>query len=135
VHKCYNYYFWLIWPQSVRIELLWQSFVHRPSVRQCVSASVPECVNFFIQTTSPLKPLIGFLPNFTGRIPRGSPTKFVQTISIGCISRSHSQKVGFQNAIFKNSIVLNYKVQSFHIFYIAPSRGPPSKLFKLYPRC
>jgi len=30
------------------------------------------CVYFFIQTSSSLKPLIGFLPNFTGMIP-GDP--------------------------------------------------------------
>jgi len=59
---------------------------------------VRECVNFFIQTTSSLKPLIGFLPNFTERIPVWSPTKDVQTVSIGCISRSWGQNTGFQNA-------------------------------------
>jgi len=30
-------------------------------------------------------------------------TKVVQTVPVGCISRSHGQKVGFQNAIFKKS--------------------------------
>ena len=34
-------------------------------VRQCVGA----CLNIFIQTTSSLKPLIGFLPNLTGMVP------------------------------------------------------------------
>jgi len=48
-----------------------------------------------------------------------------------CISRSQGQKIGFQNAIFKNILVWNYKAQSFHIWYIASSRGPLPKLFKL----
>jgi len=61
----------------------WQFFVRRPSVRTCVR----ECVNFFSKTTSPLKPLIGFLPNFTGMIHRSSCTKVVQTIPVGCSHR------------------------------------------------
>jgi len=40
----------------------------------------------------------------------------VQTVSVGCISRSRGQKIGFQNAIFKNLLVWNYKAQSFHIW-------------------
>ena len=35
------------------------------------------------------------------RIPGWSPTKVVQMVLIGCISRSRGQKIGFQNAIFK----------------------------------
>ena len=54
-------------------------------------------------------------------------------VLIGCIRRSRGQKIGFQNAIFKNLLVWNYKVQSFHIWYIASSRGPILKLFKLCP--
>jgi len=34
---------------------------------------------------------------------------------------------------FKNLLVLNYKAQSFHIWYISSSRGPLPKLFKLCP--
>ena len=41
-------------------------------------------------------------------------------------------KKGLQNAILKN-LVWNYKTQSFHIWYIASSRGPLPKLFKLCP--
>ena len=41
--------------------------------------------------------------------------------------------VGFQNAIIKNLLVWNYKAQSCHILYIASSRGPLPKLFKLCP--
>jgi len=54
-------------------------------------------------------------------------------VPVGCISRSPGQKLGFQNAIFKNLHVLNYNAQSFHILYIASSRGPLLKLFKLCP--
>jgi len=54
-------------------------------------------------------------------------------VLIGCISRSRGQKIGFQYAIFKNLLVRNYKAQSFHIWYIASSRGPLPKLFKLCP--
>jgi len=84
-------------------------------------------------TSSPLKPLIGFWPNFTGMIPGWSPTKVVKIVLIGCISRSRGQIVGFQNAIFKNPFVWKYKAQSFHICYIASSRGSLLKLFKLCP--
>jgi len=62
-----------------------------------------------------------------------SPTKVVQIVPVGCISRSQCQEIGFQNAIFKNLLVWNYKAQSFHIWYIASSRGPLPKLFKLCP--
>jgi len=88
------------------------SVVRRPSVRACVRPSVRQQ---FLLTTSPLKPRIGFWPNFTGIIPGWSPIKVVQTVSVGCISRSRCQKIGFQNAIFKNLFVQNYKAQSFHI--------------------
>jgi len=37
------------------------------------------------------------------------------------------------NAIFKNLLVFNYQAQSFHIGYIASSRGPRPKLLKLCP--
>jgi len=66
-------------------------------------------------------------------IPGWSPTKVVQMVLIGCISRSRGHKIGFQNAIFKNLLVWNYKAQSFHIWYIATSWGPLPKLFKLCP--
>ena len=66
---------------------------------------------------------MGIWPNLTGLIPGWSPTKIVQMVLIGCISRSQSQKLGFQNAIFKN-LVWNYKAQSFHIWCITSSRGP-----------
>ena len=64
---------------------------------------------------------------------KGSPIKVVQTVSVGCIGRSQGQKIGFQNSIFKNLLVWNYKAQSFHIWYVASSRGPLPKLFKLCP--
>ena len=67
------------------------------------------------------------------RIPRWSSTKVFQTVPVGCISRSQGQKIGFQNAIFKNHLVWNYKAQSSYIWYIASSRGPLQKLFKLCP--
>ena len=107
------------------------SGVRRPSsVRPCVRPSVRQQ---FLKTTSPLKPLIGFWPNFTGMIPGWSPIKVAQTVPVGSISRSRGQKIDFQNAIFKNLLVQNYKAQSFHIWYIASSRGPLPKLFKLCP--
>jgi len=54
-------------------------------------------------------------------------------VLIGCISRSRGQKIGFKNAILKYLLVWNYKAKSFHIWYIASSRGPLPKLFKLWP--
>jgi len=86
-----------------------------------------------LQTTSSLEPLMGIWPNFTEMIPGWSPIKVVQTVLVDCISRSRGQKIGFQNAIFKNLLVRNYKAQSFHIWYIASSRGLLQKLFKLCP--
>ena len=49
------------------------------------------------------------------------------------LHKSRGQKIGFQNAIFKNLLVRNYKAQSFHIWYLASSKGPLPKLFKLCP--
>jgi len=66
-------------------------------------------------------------------VPWWSPTKIVQMVLIGWIRRSRGQKIGFQNAIFKNLLVWNYKAQSFHIWNTASSRGPLPKLFKLCP--
>ena len=40
--------------------------------------------------------------------PWWSPIKVVQTVPVGCISRSRGQKIVFQNAIFKNLLVCNY---------------------------
>ena len=107
---------------EVLSELLWSFNVRRPSVRRQ-----------FLYTTSPLKPLIGFWPNFTKMIHGWSPIKAVQTVLVGCISRSRGQNIYFQNAIFKNLLVRNYKAQSFYILNIALSRGPLPKLFKLCP--
>jgi len=48
---------------------------------------------------------MGILPNSTGMVPGWFPTEIVQMVLIGCISRSRGQKIGFQNAIFKNLLV------------------------------
>jgi len=48
---------------------------------------------------------MGILPNSTGMVPGWSPTKIVQMVLIGCIIRSRGQKIGVQNAIFKNLLV------------------------------
>jgi len=62
------------------------------------------------------------MPNSTGMIPVWSPSKIIQTVLISCISKTHGQKIGFQNIIFKNLYVQNYKAQSFHIWYITSSQ-------------
>jgi len=72
-------------------------------------------------------------PNFTGMIPGWSPIKVVQTVPVGCISRSRGQYIDFWNETFKNLLVWNNKAQSFYIWYITSSRGPLLKLFKLCP--
>ena len=64
-----------------------------------------------------------FCPNSTIMIPGWSPTKIVQMVLMGCISRSQGKKLGFQNAILKNLLVWNYKAQSFHIWCLTLSRG------------
>jgi len=61
-----------------------------------------------------LEPLMGIWPNSTGMVPGWSPTKIVQMVLIGCLSRSRGQKIGFHNATFKNLLVWNYQAQSFH---------------------
>ena len=54
--------------------------------------------------TSYLEPLMGVLPNSTAMVPGWSPTKIVQMVLIGCISRSQGQKIGLQIASFKNLV-------------------------------
>jgi len=83
--------------------------------------------------TSSLEPLMGIWRNSTGMFQGWSLTEIIKMVLIGCISRSRGQKIGFQNAIFNNLLVCNYKAQGFHIWYIASSRGPLPKLFKLCP--
>ena len=83
--------------------------------------------------TSYLKPLMGIGPNSTGMVPVWSSTKIVRMVLICCICRSRSQKIGFQNAIFKNILLRNYNAQSFYSWYITSSRVLLPKLFKLCP--
>jgi len=104
-----------------------------PAPSSVVRPSVRPCVNNFFKLHLLWNCFIGFWPNFTGMIPGWSPIKVVQTVPVGCINRSRGQKIGFQNATFKNLLVWNYKAQSFHIWYIASFRGPLPKLFKLCP--
>jgi len=75
----------------------------------------PSCVvrKLFYLNIFSSEPLIGFWPNFTGMIPGWTPTKVVQIVPVGCINRSQGQKIGFQNAIFKNLLVWNYKAHAF----------------------
>jgi len=62
------------------------------------------CVNFFTQTSSP-ETAHWIFNKLTEMIPGWSPTKVVQIVPVGCISMSRGQKIGFQNAIFKNLLV------------------------------
>ena len=55
--------------------------------------------------TSSLKPLMGKLTKLHRNDPLVVPIKVVQTVPVCCISRSRGQKLGFQNAIFKNLLV------------------------------
>ena len=48
---------------------------------------------------------MGIGPNFTEMIPGWFSIKVVQKVQVGCISRSRGQKIGFQNAFFKNPLV------------------------------
>jgi len=59
---------------------------------------------------------MGIRPNSKGMVPGWSPTKIVQMVLIGGISRSGGQKLGFQNDIFKNLFVWKYKAQRAFIF-------------------
>jgi len=49
------------------------------------------------------------------------------------LHKSRGQYIGFKYKTFKNLFVWNYKAQSFHVWYIASSRGSLPKLFKLCP--
>jgi len=131
-HLRMKWSWWAIFFSSPEHEVVMVSYCDRPL---SVVRRRPSSVNCFTETSSPLKLLIGFWPNFTGKVPGWSPTKVVQMVLIGWISRPQGQKIGFKNAIFKNLLVWNYryKAQSFHIWYIASSRGPLPKLFKLCP--
>jgi len=108
-------------------------FSTKCSVWAIVTDLCPSSVVIRRPSTSSLKPLIGFGPNFTGMVPGWFPTKVLKMVMIGCISRSRGQKIGFNNAICKNLLVWDYKARSFHIWYIASSRGPLPKLFELCP--
>jgi len=44
---------------------------------------------------------MGIGPNFTGIFPGCSPIKVVQTVPVGCISRSRGQKIGFKMKLSK----------------------------------
>jgi len=99
----------------------------RPSVRPCVRASTISLNNIFSKT------YYWILTKLHRNHSWGSPIKVVQTVPVGCISRSQGKTIGFQNAIFKNLLFRNYKAQSFHIWYIASSKGPLPNLFKLCP--
>ena len=55
-------------------------------------------------TSSSPNPLMEIWPNSTGMILGCSPTQIVQTVLIGCISKSQGQKIAFQNAVFKNLV-------------------------------
>ena len=81
-----------------------------------------------VQMTSYLELLMVIWPNSTGMVLGWSPTKIVQMVLIGWISRSRGQKIGLQIAIFKN-LVWNYKAQSFHIWYIITSSRSSLPIF------
>ena len=105
-------------------ELLWSFNVRRPSVR-------PSFRQQFLTTTSPLKPHIGFWPNFTGMLPGWSPIKVVQTGPVGCVSKVMGSINRFSNCNFQKSSCPKLKAQSFHIWFIASSIGSLPKLFNL----
>jgi len=104
-------------------------------ILQCPSSVRPTVRPFvrqqFLKATSPLRPLIGYWPNFTGMLPGWSPIKVVQTVPVDCISKVTGSINRFSNCNLQKSSCPKLKAQSFHIWYIASSRGPLPKLFKL----
>jgi len=58
-------------------------------------------------------------------IPGWAPANVVQTVLIGCTSRSRGQKIGSKKAVLKNLPVQSYNVTS--------SSGHPRRLLKLCP--
>ena len=68
--------------------------------------------------TSSIEPLMGIWPNSTGIVPGWSPTKSVQMVLIGCISRSWGQKIGFQKSCLKlQGPGLSYLVYTVFLLY------------------
>ena len=82
----------------------------------------PEHKVQFLKTTSHLKPLIEFWPNFTGMTTRWSSTKVVQTVPVDCISRSRGQKCNFQKSSY-------LKLQGPELSYLVYS------IIKMYQSC
>jgi len=74
---------------------------------------------------------IGFWPNFTGMIPRCSPTKSVQIVPVGCISKSLGQTICFQNATFKKSI-LSETTRSYLVYNIIYRKFGPWNLGRMH---
>ena len=89
----------------------------------------PSCVNFFTYTSFPLKPLIGFWPNFTGMIPGWSPIKVVQIFPVGCISRSQIMPVGSKLTLpGGHNFTLNYIRKTANDFFFWTANGNLTKL-------
>ena len=113
--------FQVVW--FIILTFLWWPIVHRSFVRACIN-------NFFKQHL-----LWNHLLDFDQTLQEwslGGPlSKLFKPFQLVALGRSRGQKIGF--AIFKNLLVRNYKAQSFHIMYIASSRGPLPNLFKLCP--
>jgi len=58
--------------------------------------------NLRLESTSDGCKIVRSVNRPTELVPEWSPTEIVQMVLIGCRSRSRGQKIGFQNAIFKN---------------------------------
>ena len=91
---------------------------------------------FLSDTTRPRAFIFGIKHHlevlYQGIVPVWSPTRIVQMVLISCMCRSLGQNISFQKTIFEN-LLWHYKAQRFHIWYVASSRSPLPKLFKLYP--
>jgi len=71
-----------------------------------------------LQTTSSFELLMGMLPTSTGMVPVWSPTKIVQMVLIGWISRSRGQKNRSSNCSFQKSCL---KLQGPELSYLVYS--------------
>jgi len=104
------------------------SGVHRPSsVRPCVR----PCVNNFFKQHLLWNRLLDFDQTSQEWSLGGPLSKLFKPFQLIASIGHGVKKIGFQNAIFKNLLVRNYKAQSFYIWFIASCRCSLQKLFKL----
>ena len=91
-----------------------------------------KCMSIFIKSSGP-KVLDQIWWNVARMSLGWSSTKVAQIVPVHWINRSRGPNRGSVNTNFENLLLRKNKAKSFHIWYVAWSRGPLSRLFKLSP--